>query len=387
MRSGMPQAVLEASDLTSKDCTFTREVSQVSACSVDRCKSYTFDDLSVKSSSTNTEAIEIESSVGARTAKLGVSVVPDFVIDTGEERSSDHHKTFVNPLANCASSWHLLSTGVLNTADKCSHTLQDRAFQMGYSKDTGSIYNDKCTAPLKSCILIPKGDGSGEKIQVKKAKSVHFADSLGKPLKSVVTMLTDEDEFDLSLLGLKSFSSKRTFLPPTDLLMGCKLIGDYKEDRGKLLNFKQPVQRPDFLERVLQSGVSVENVVFREYGIFVTVTVSNMHFEKQVCSRYTADNWTTACSLVAGYVQGSSTGKTDTFSFEIPITGSGESDTEIQFAVAYETDGKTFWDNNSGKNYAVTFYRKSLKDKRELASSAAEEGFLLSQHSFVGWPS
>ena len=262
--------------------------------------------------------------------------------------------------------------------------------KMGYSKDTTHIRDSNANkySPLKSCILIPKDDGSGDRIQVKKAKSVHFADSLGKPLKSVKTMLKDDDdfEFDLSFLSLARQKSCRKTFPSVNTFHTPNILGDYKEEKGKLVNFKQPVASPTFMAAVKKHRVRLETVVFREYGVFVTVTVQNISFEKRVFAKYTLDHWETTNTVVANYVMGSSTGSTDTFSFEISIPNL-DSDSNIQFAVAYEAAGECFWDNNDCKNYEVLFYRKkTTKDKAFIEpEKKGEDGFLLSSHSFIGW--
>ena len=79
------------------------------------------------------------------------------------------------------------------------------------SKDTLDIKyrRDFSIEPLKSYILIPTPDDGK---YVKKAKSVHFADAIGKPLKPIKTLYNDlEDEIDLLIFGFNHDNVCRIF--------------------------------------------------------------------------------------------------------------------------------------------------------------------------------
>ena len=259
--------------------------------------------------------------------------------------------------------------------------------KMGMSKDTSDL-KGKSKEPLKSCILVSKEDGSGERISINKAKSVHFADSLGKPLNSVQTLFDYDEDFDLSFLSIRS-TTRRTF--PVDIFkrnntkFGC--VGDH----NKLINFKQPVTTSTFQSRVEKDNVCLENVVFRDYGIFATVTVKNISFEKQITVRYTLNKWQSHDTVIANYVPGSSTGNglTDTFSFEIIPEENDVKEIEIQFAICYNANGQTYWDSNHGNNYILLFQRKQqndkLKQEKNVISTEHSGGFILSRQNFIGW--
>lgn len=254
--------------------------------------------------------------------------------------------------------------------------------KVGMSKDTSDIIKkDESILPLKSCILLQKDEYSEVRIPVKKAKSVHFADSLGKPLKSVKTLFDNSDEdFGLSFLSLRS-TTRKTF--SVDIFKrNCDGFGDVSSPHNKLLNFKQPVTTKDFQMRVENNNVCLENVVFREYGVFATVAVKNISYVKQVSVKYTLNNWETHETINATYVPGSSTGWTDTFSFEIIPKGSISDISYIELAVCYSANNQEHWDSNYGKNYSISFqgrvdYKKNSVDNYN--------GFILSKQNFIGW--
>jgi len=243
---------------------------------------------------------------------------------------------------------------------------------------------------LKSCIFsTPRlSDESDENCngQVKKkAKSVHFADTIGKPLRDIKTMSMDEEMFSLSF-GLMSIKKALSQEMKTDnrYQMSFKYgptFGNVREERGKLMNFPQPQpQSHDFQRKVFAEKICLEHVVFREAGVFATACVTNMSFEKSVTIRYTIDQWKTTRSIIASFVHGSSTGSTDTFSFEIPYEDS-EVDVEVQFAMCFETSGVQFWDNNHEKNYILKVFGRKKKDKVQ----SGGDGFNISNHGFIGW--
>ena len=248
------------------------------------------------------------------------------------------------------------------------------------SKDTLDIQNsvEKEYQTLRSCILISKGDGSDDKVCVKKAKSVHFADSLGKPLKSVKTLFEFDDELEISLrsLGLHS-SSRRSFT--TTSVKGNNTLGNITDAKGKMLNFKLPFHKEIIEARLNADNVCLESIVFRDYSIFGTVAVNNICYQKQVNVLYTLDDWKTKESILSNYIPGSSNGIKDIFSFEIIFPSSMKASKFIvKFAICYSTAGHSFWDSNFGKNYEVE-YNYLLSEK------TSDSGFILSSQNFIGW--
>ncbi|XP_066926675.1 protein phosphatase 1 regulatory subunit 3B-like [Clytia hemisphaerica] len=246
------------------------------------------------------------------------------------------------------------------------------------SKDTLDIKTrqDPAILPLKSCIQIPNPDGSGEKLNIKKAKSVHFADSLGKPLKSVKTLCDLEDDLDLLFLGLKTnYSSTRRSFPVRDKKTSQKF---------DFVNFKPPITEPNFLERVQKGNVLLENIFVKDNKVLGTVNVKNISFEKDVSITYTLNDWETVQNARGKYVPGSSTGTIDIFSFE--ITFPEDTACNIKFAICYKAAKKEFWDSNESKNYILAIKTKSPK-KKLIDDSDNFNGFIISKQNFIGWAS
>lgn len=191
------------------------------------------------------------------------------------------------------------------------------------------------TQSLKSC---RKSDSELE--LVKKDKKVHFADSMGLSLVSVV------------------------YLPQP--APRAKLLSQRRSDeKARLLNFTQPVERRDFNERLNNLNVSLENIVLRDFGVFATVKVRNLAYQKRITVRYTIDGWSSYRDVVGHYVNGSHTGFTDTFSFEIALPVTLIKDCKLEFAVCYKVLGVEFWDNNNGDNYRVMCYSSNQWKSRE----------------------
>ncbi len=251
------------------------------------------------------------------------------------------------------------------------------------SKDTNSFLGRSFQdgqKPAKPCLMVPKEEGSNEKIEVRKAKSVHFADTCGLALTSVSTLFDSDDD----LFAFTNFSRNRGLAERNSF----PSIKNHKQQkplkqRSKFVNFVQPVTLPDFQQKLTTNNVGLENVVFREFSVYGTIVVTNLDFEKQVFVRYTTDGWKTNQDAKGIHVPGSSTGRTDTFSFEIPIPSGSSEECNIEFCIRYETSSGCHWDNNSGQNYKILFYRsKSCSVEQD-----DPDGFILGPASqrFAGY--
>ena len=250
-----------------------------------------------------------------------------------------------------------------------------------HSKDTLDIQSRCENIPLKSCILISKGDGSDEKISVKKAKSVHFADTLGKPLKSVKTLVDPSDDvFGLNFLSLRS-STRRSF-STNDIIFQQK--NELKINEDECLNFKYPLEFKDLKTRVENENVCLDKISFiRGNGIFGTVVVKNVCFQKQVSIKYTFDNWISEHTEIGKYISSSCVENADTFSFEIlPKQHSNINEINIIFAICFTANGMSYWDSNFGNNYSVLY-----KTEKQNGYSVSEKhnGFILPKQNFIGW--
>jgi len=198
------------------------------------------------------------------------------------------------------------------------------------------------TASLKSCVVKLNGSCSKSDTELaKKDKKVHFADSVGLSLVSVVYLPTPAPKVRLSARRWSSF----------------------EEEKGRLLNFTQPLKRQDFNERLNSMNVALEAVVLRDFGMYGTVKVRNLTYHKKVTVRYTIDGWSTYRDVVGQYIERLHTEFTDTFSFEIALPTTLIKDCKLEFAICYKVLGVEFWDNNSGDNYRVMCYSPSNRWK------------------------
>jgi Carbohydrate/starch-binding module (family 21) len=89
-----------------------------------------------------------------------------------------------------------------------------------------------------------------------------------------------------------------------------------------------------------------------------TVIVENLAYEKHVGIRYTLDEWQTTNDIQAKYSnslgQDGRKFNLDRFNFSIDLSAISEAaHTSVFFCARYVVQGREYWDNNGGKNYAV----------------------------------
>jgi len=111
-------------------------------------------------------------------------------------------------------------------------------------------------------------------------------------------------------------------------------------------------------------------------GVVGTVAVENVAFQKRVAARYTFDYWYTLSEVLAEYTQPrieASTDQYDRFQFiiRLPCQSTVEQ-TTLLFCARYEVGGQEYWDNNSDKNFRVSFERDY--------SVAVRKGYLSGRH-------
>ena len=210
---------------------------------------------------------------------------------------------------------------------------------------------------LKTCY---NADGTDTK-----SKTVKFADSCGMLLTSVHIFHYSEEICNCSCeleYALKKFTRKNS--------QGLFFNQPWPRRQSKLLNFAQPFTLQFFYDKVESNRVSLASVVCREYSIFGSVIVSNIAFDKKVSIRYTRNSWKSTEEVNAWYVHGTCTGKTDTFSFEIPFNDSNEgSAVKFEFAIKYQVSDDIFWDNNYGENYQLLCSTESKLSEDEIEST------------------
>lgn len=188
-------------------------------------------------------------------------------------------------------------------------------------------------------------------------KIVRFADVLGLDLADVRTFLDEipkipnsayEDLTDADLSESASDSSLNTI---TDQKYQFNL--GPRPEKILMPLFQQPGGLPNFLDRVRETQVCLENAVVTDpvsLSIAGTVRVRNLDFNKSVHVRYTLDGWKSYADLQANYVPNSCDGFSDKFSFmlyanNLPI---GQ---RLEFAIRFQCKGCQYWDGNNGANY------------------------------------
>ncbi|KAH8650803.1 putative phosphatase regulatory subunit-domain-containing protein [Ilyonectria robusta] len=95
------------------------------------------------------------------------------------------------------------------------------------------------------------------------------------------------------------------------------------------------------------------------------VAVRNVAFQKSVTCRFTFDNWKTTSNVAAAYSDGNASGEApsgyDFFVFTIELSDIVNLESKIaHLSVRYAVNGQEYWDNNSGRNFQVCFFKKTL---------------------------
>ena len=125
----------------------------------------------------------------------------------------------------------------------------------------------------------------------------------------------------------------------------------------------QPVLEEEGILRKIQlQRVFLEESGFdkRKNAITGTVRVANLAHKKRVQVRYTFDGWNTPCpDLYLIWEGGVGDKTTDRFGLVIPLPDAEWSGT-VEFAIKYEVNCQTFWDNNKKKNYEEVVSRLQL---------------------------
>lgn len=171
-------------------------------------------------------------------------------------------------------------------------------------------------------------------------KHVSFADHKGLALTMVKIFSEFDDPIEIP-------SRIEQFLSPSLTL---------SERKDKLtLDFDQPsADYLKFRQRIENDHVCLEHCMLKEKSIAGMVKVKNLSFEKSVKLRITFDTWKSHTDINCQYVKDTYTGTNrDTFSFEASLPDQVPPHEHIEFAICYEVNGVTFWDNNQGQNYRI----------------------------------
>lgn len=188
-----------------------------------------------------------------------------------------------------------------------------------------------------------------------------------------VKKVSFSDEMGLALTSVRTFSS--SFSCP---LPGGEELRSYRSTERSsttapsfLLNFRQPRSCTlTFVEKLEKYSVQLGSIEIKDGVIVGDVVVRNLAYEKTVFVRYTGTGWNSFTDVHASYASRTPEANLpgcDTFEFQFPVPLEVHRDGCVEFAVCYEVDGKTFWDNGGdGRNYRVTklLSHRSSTDRR-----------------------
>uniref|UniRef100_A0A1B6D554 CBM21 domain-containing protein n=1 Tax=Clastoptera arizonana TaxID=38151 RepID=A0A1B6D554_9HEMI len=182
-------------------------------------------------------------------------------------------------------------------------------------------------------------------------KIVRFADVLGLDLADVKTFMDEVPTIPNSaykdLCGVDS-SILSTYDPFARISQPME-----RRERVVIPLFQQPGGHPNFIEKVRELNVCLENAVVTDPSLLAitgTVRVKNIDFHKSVHIRYSLNGWKSFSDLQARYVPNSCDGFSDKFSF-LMYAHTLNVGQRLEFAVRFQAKGTQFWDNNGGVNY------------------------------------
>lgn len=174
-------------------------------------------------------------------------------------------------------------------------------------------------------------------------KIVRFADAMGLDLADVKTFVDEIPQIPNSAyLDLRNFESITN-----------TTTSSLKSDKVLMPLFQQPSANVDFLDRIRDELVLLENAVVEDpiaLAVRGTVRVRNVDFHKSVYIRYSMDRWKSFTEIGASYVENSCDGFSDRFTFLIyanmlPVGR------RLEFAIRFHARGYQYWDSNKGNNY------------------------------------
>ena len=180
----------------------------------------------------------------------------------------------------------------------------------------------------------------------RKSKSVHFADSKGLALVSVVTFNEEKE--------LREQFSKLTSFTQTAAGKRRLKVEGYSCTNKKSIKIASEKLPEKIIKLLAWQKICVDSTECLKSGnIRGKVYVANLAYEKHVKARFSLDCWRTQ-DEVDGEFHSNCTKDIDSFVFEIPIPKeSAVKNFKVEFAVSYTVLGDTFWDNNNGFNYHV----------------------------------
>ncbi|XP_051923039.1 protein phosphatase 1 regulatory subunit 3C-B-like isoform X1 [Hippocampus zosterae] len=184
-----------------------------------------------------------------------------------------------------------------------------------------------------------------------KNKHVVFADSKGQSLTDVRIFSDEEDHSDLDPLP-----SLQGLVKMTELGYSCTVSTCCPGTR-LTLGFPQPSANfQAFRAKLAENMVTLENCTVTGQNLRGIARVQNLSFQKDVRVRITFDSWQSYRDVPCTHLPQRFGGpQTDIFQFDIDIPKVLDAKRKIEFCLSYSPGGQanTFWDNNSGRNYAI----------------------------------
>uniref|UniRef100_A0A4W4HAQ2 Protein phosphatase 1 regulatory subunit 3C n=2 Tax=Electrophorus electricus TaxID=8005 RepID=A0A4W4HAQ2_ELEEL len=180
----------------------------------------------------------------------------------------------------------------------------------------------------------------------KSKKRVVFADSKGMSL-TAVHVFSPSDSRERRPASSLQFDVSELEGSVVGLYVG--------SPQSRVLDFSQPAaDYLDFRRRLMKNCVCLESCSLQEKALTGTVAVRNLAFEKSVHVRITFDSWKSYRDVACTYMNNVyGCQDTDTFSFTIEQPAPVALQNKVEFCISYTTGGKTYWDNNNGRNYGM----------------------------------
>lgn len=221
-----------------------------------------------------------------------------------------------------------------------------------------NLSNFRCK-PLRPCINTKNTHNTSlnpccawQAPKTKAKKKVVFADSKGMSLTTVRVFSPCEKK--------KSDSEMQFHV--------LQLEGALNPFQSRILAFQQPAaDYLDFRNRLMKNLVCLESCTLQGHTLTGTIKVQNLSFEKSVHVRITFDSWKNNRDIECTFMNDvCGCRETDTFSFVIEIPACVAPQDNVEFCISYTSGGKTQWDNNNGKNYAlVTMHDDKTDETKE----------------------
>jgi len=179
-------------------------------------------------------------------------------------------------------------------------------------------------------------------------KKVQFADLVGRQLEFVKNITPSSSEDNLYAWKSHCDIKRRNLLPKRMKYLSPCFIPPSKEVES-------------FMKRVYSQNVCLENIVCENFVVTGVIRVTNLCFSKEVTVRFTQDSWKTYQDIWANYMSTCSDGKTEKFSFRIPLLHDFKANRFMEFAICYRVWNQEFWDNNDSSNYRVWCLEVALR--------------------------